>query len=296
MASVQEIQPLKLPPKGLVVDDDPVWQSSFIRYLTDGGFAATKASTLEQAENLLNREFFHVAMVDMSLVGDADRSGLKVLRKIHAMREGTSGMLLTAYGSPEEGAEAIGAGAFHVFDKRKLEYPVVIDTINRGLETARKTLSRYRSGIRLLAGPGIPEDKLVQEHRVLNTLARGVQEVDQLVATLLRGLYPALRPRGYLGPTVEDSQKIVSGTYWSKVLGAPLRLLIGPTPAIQGEIEKFRDQPGTYRDGLLQELLRFERQAAIAGVVFRATSPSFDAFELIPDPWVLPEVEPPRRR
>src|SRR5207237_1413367 len=98
------------------------WQNMFGRYLDDAGVAVTKASTFEEALSILGREFFHIALVDMSLIGDANRDGIKILETLYAdPREGTSGVLITAYGSPAEGADAARIGAFHVLNKANLK-------------------------------------------------------------------------------------------------------------------------------------------------------------------------------
>lgn len=265
---------LKIQPKGIVVDDDSTWQATFARALNEGGLSADRVSSLSEAENRLDREFFHVALVDLSLVENDNLDGLQVMRKIYdELREGTAAILLTAYGGAPEGAEAKGIGAFEVFSKRKLEYGLLLEAIQRALHTSTKTLDETTVDLSWLTGWGDRAERNLHEHRIVEALGCGVRPVQHLATTLLRKVLPVLHLATNPAAAVERSEGTVRATYWSKMLGAPILLLLGGPTILDDEVSRLNE------GGNADKVLNFESHGDLAGAVFLTEGPRFEAFE-----------------
>lgn len=276
--------------KGLVVDDDEVWRRNFARYLSDAGLEPILASSLSEGQNLLDRQFFHVALVDLSLVGNENRDGLKVIQKIYQqLHEGTAGILLTAFGGVEEGAEAKVYGAFDVIGKQRISYPAVLMSIESGTAAASKALEQYEVGLNLLAGPGSGLDRQIHETNISMALGIGHPRADGLAKRLLKGLAPVLRHASRGQAAIDSTRKLVTGTYWSKTRGQSFDVRIGPATAVEDELTRFRNEPSRYAEGRYLQILRFEKLDNVAGVVFLSKEPTFEAFDPRPDPLLLPK-------
>ncbi|MBN1888360.1 MAG: response regulator [Thermoflexales bacterium] len=75
-------------PHILVVEDDPSWQEIYAEALVDNGYLVKAAGALDAALSLLERQFFHVAIVDLKLGHEeSNRDGLQVLRRIWELGE-----------------------------------------------------------------------------------------------------------------------------------------------------------------------------------------------------------------
>ncbi len=75
-------------PHILVVEDDPSWQEIYAEALAENGYLVKAVGALDAALSRLERQFFHVAIVDLKL-GDeeSNRDGLQVLRRIWELGE-----------------------------------------------------------------------------------------------------------------------------------------------------------------------------------------------------------------
>ena len=65
--------------KILVVDDDMRLRSLLERYLVEQGFAVRSAANSEQMDRLLERENFHLLVLDLMLPGE---DGLSICRRL----------------------------------------------------------------------------------------------------------------------------------------------------------------------------------------------------------------------
>lgn len=271
-------------PKGLVVDDDETWQHSFSRYLEEAGLIVSRTSSLSETESLLDQEFFHVALVDLSLVGSENRDGLKILTKIYQeLREGTEAILLTAYGGLEVGAEANSYGAFKVFEKGKqggLNYREVVDTIKAATEKAKKTVSGKHLGLNLFGGHGFGEDPHLIVSKMIHTLGKGYQVVDKLITEMLTGLAPFLVGKGEAWLAFDHSQRTAFMELWSKMLGTRIGLLLSGDPQrLAVEESKLEESLSQYRRGPFESILRKVEVGGIGGVVMRGKPTDLQAFQ-----------------
>lgn len=232
-----------IPLKGLVVDDDATWRKLFVSYLEGAGLRPTTTVTLRDALSLLDREFFHVAMVDLSLVGDQNRDGLEVLRRIYSPpREGTEGILLSAYGDIADGAEGRDAGAFHVFAKGKpekpLDYNEVVATVSRAARQAEDNLHKStKSGLALLAGRHAANAPDLLVDQFLFGLGVGYENAHDALLTLLNGVGPFTAPSDERGVWIDPGSRSAVIDVWSKMLGRRIAVALARDERSLAEVE-----------------------------------------------------------
>ncbi|HSE94085.1 MAG TPA: sigma-54 dependent transcriptional regulator [Methylomirabilota bacterium] len=137
----------------LVVDDDAEVRSLLERVLGKGGYQPTQASNGAQAMELLGREEFDVALVDIKL---PDASGLDILRWARDTDTDTEFIVLTGNADVETAVEAMRLGAYDFIAKpwRNAE---LIEVIGKAAE--KKTLRRENSALRevITRRDGLPQ-------------------------------------------------------------------------------------------------------------------------------------------
>jgi ActR/RegA family two-component response regulator len=88
-----------------VVDDDRRWQNTFDRLLKVEGYSLTLASSYQEAIEVLEKEIFHLAIVDIRLVDwDKDNEdGLKILfyMKNRGLDKFTKSIIVTGFGTTD---------------------------------------------------------------------------------------------------------------------------------------------------------------------------------------------------
>ena len=276
---------MEIKAKGLAIDDDKVWQDNFSRYLSGAGLIPEVASSAIEAEGMLEKNFYHVALVDLSLVGDDNREGNQIIRKIYQqLGEGTEAILLTAYGNVEEGAEAERYGAFDVLSKQTLRYPTAVLTTEKAAVKARENLGEYHVGLNVMRGPGGPEDLTIHETNLLQLIQGSRPEADRLAANLFKGLYPVLRLQQAGRASTDREKKLNKGTYWSKVLTGPILVMIGHAESIENELSQVEERAKEVGTDQYGSVIRFERQGAAAGLVIRLPEPPCEQFDPRQDP------------
>jgi len=81
--------------KILVVDDDMRLRSLLERYLVEQGFQVRSAANAEQMDRLLERENFHLIVLDLMLPGE---DGLSICRRLRQKENTIPIIMLTAKG------------------------------------------------------------------------------------------------------------------------------------------------------------------------------------------------------
>lgn len=94
--------------KILVVDDDARLRSLLERYLTEQGFYVRSAAQSEQMERLLERENFHLMVLDLMLPGE---DGLSICRRLRQKNNDIPIVMLTAKGDEVDRIIGLELGA-----------------------------------------------------------------------------------------------------------------------------------------------------------------------------------------
>ena len=102
------------PPRVLVVDDEPALRRALTRLLQATGMVVETAEDGAAAMDILTRQTFDVALVDLMMprVG-----GLELLEHIKQRYTATQVVLMTAFGDVETAVQAVRAGAYHFLTK-----------------------------------------------------------------------------------------------------------------------------------------------------------------------------------
>ncbi|HEY3499561.1 MAG TPA: sigma-54 dependent transcriptional regulator [Polyangiaceae bacterium] len=102
------------PPRVLVVDDEPALRRALSRLLQATGMRVKVAEDGAEAMEMLTRESFDVALVDLMMprVG-----GLELLEHVRKRYTATQVVLMTAFGDVETAVQAVRAGAYHFLTK-----------------------------------------------------------------------------------------------------------------------------------------------------------------------------------
>ncbi|WNG51024.1 response regulator transcription factor [Archangium minus] len=101
-------------PTLLLVDDEAVFRERLARAFRERGFEVSTAGSYDEALVLATKESPELAVVDLKMPG---RSGLELVRALHALDASTRIIVLTGYGSIATAVEAVKLGAFNYLPK-----------------------------------------------------------------------------------------------------------------------------------------------------------------------------------
>ncbi|MFP4532273.1 MAG: sigma-54-dependent transcriptional regulator [Desulfobacterales bacterium] len=125
----------------LVVDDELSMREFLELMLNREGYAVTGAESGHQANQMLEKQFFDLILLDIRL---GDISGLDVLRKAKAIHPGSIVIMISAYATAENAVEAMNDGAYDYLPK-PFDNDELKDTIANALQ--RKTLKDEKKHI-----------------------------------------------------------------------------------------------------------------------------------------------------
>jgi DNA-binding response OmpR family regulator len=92
----------------LVVDDERDFNETIVKRLTRRGFHAETALSGPAALEILSRQAFDVALLDIMMPG---MDGIEVLREVKRRYPGVEVILLTGHASVESGVQGMSMGA-----------------------------------------------------------------------------------------------------------------------------------------------------------------------------------------
>jgi CheY-like chemotaxis protein len=104
----------------LLLDDEEAILVPTARYFRALGFTVDIAREPAEAEALLHREHYNLAIIDLRMTRSGGTEGLEVLREIRRLDRGTKVVVLSAYISHEAETEARALGADGVLRKPQL--------------------------------------------------------------------------------------------------------------------------------------------------------------------------------
>jgi CheY-like chemotaxis protein len=116
-------------PRILVVDDDVDICRNLSDILTDLGYRVDLAHDGPSALELVGRNAYDVALLDLKMPG---MDGLTLYREIKKRRAATVALLVTAYAGPATAAEAMTAGAWKVVSK-PVDFARLLDLVDEAL-------------------------------------------------------------------------------------------------------------------------------------------------------------------
>jgi DNA-binding NtrC family response regulator len=124
----------KLPPRVLIVDDEPVLRRSLARLLLSRGMQVVTADDGARAIELLERERVDVALVDLMM---PNVGGLELLEYVKGHNLELEVIMMTAFGDVETAVTAVRAGAYHFLTKPFRSNDEVALTVTKAAERRR---------------------------------------------------------------------------------------------------------------------------------------------------------------
>ena len=128
-----------VPPRALIVEDDPSWQQILAEILSDSGFNVSLAGSLAEALPQIMENPHRLAVVDLSLAGIDHRNddGLRVLTALRRHDPACRAVLLTGFATVELAVSALTEyGAFNFLRKENFQRAQFRELINRILTSA----------------------------------------------------------------------------------------------------------------------------------------------------------------
>lgn len=114
----------------LIVDDEITTLQAYKKLLQKPGIEVDMAETLEEAENLMRKESYHVIITDLRLNGENKEGGFEILRCVDKYYPETKAILITAHGNPALKEKAHTLGASFYFEK-PVPIPTLRDTLKQ---------------------------------------------------------------------------------------------------------------------------------------------------------------------
>lgn len=118
----------------LIIDDEQPVGTFFTRLLRGKGYRMGVASSGAQAHDLIARENFDVAMVDLKL---PDADGLSLLQHIKSQQPRCEVIIMTGYSTTRTAVKAIQYGAFDYIEKPFDDIDLIEQLIERALKYSK---------------------------------------------------------------------------------------------------------------------------------------------------------------
>ena len=160
----------------LIIEDQVQLRAQLHTMFQERGYEVEGASSGPEAVEMLRDRTFDLVLTDLRLGHDID--GLEVLELVKARSPDTEVILMTAYGSVEDGVLAIQRGAYDYLTKPFREHEV--------LELVRRALERRTSRITIQDQPRVEPESTAREVEVIgrSTSMIGVMKLVAQVAPL----------------------------------------------------------------------------------------------------------------
>jgi DNA-binding NtrC family response regulator len=114
----------------LIVDDEKAILLAFKKLLKSPNIDVDTAETIADTEELLKKNIYNAAIVDLRLTGVDGEEGLKIMKHIKEFYPQTNVILVTGYGSSTVMEKAQALGAAFYFEK-----PVSIEILKNALKS-----------------------------------------------------------------------------------------------------------------------------------------------------------------
>ncbi len=226
----------------LVIDDQENWREVLSSPL-GMEYVVQEAASYEEAIKLLQRQWFHLAIIDIRLVDEDPKNvqGMELLETIRKDSDVTSTIIVTAYPTIETVKKALHGfkaddyilkhspedGSFKLREYRK--------SVQQAVEKAKGLYEKEDSTSKLDLITGMSLQQMADAIATHGEIAKSKTakrdfkiELGSLVTDLLRGLSPLIpHPNG-----ARVSQGIMGGAtietdYWSKMLGKAITVRFG---------------------------------------------------------------------
>lgn len=265
----------------LIVDDDISWQENFKETVESIGFLARICGSYEDADAILDRQHFHLLLVDLRLDAELrDLAGMRLVEKVAKSDEGTRTIIVSGYADATLATAALKQyGAYYLIEKAKIDIDQFARLVQEAaLEADEAYRTKYSSAIDFLRGD---QDTHAWAAEVLQAIwgedrILGLHDLDEmrdLLNGLLAGLFPLLRHKAEKSGIVDEQKGLAYARCWSKGLGEPILIRFGRRQLVDW------DEGGEESRSGLARRVRTYIAGDLGGVVDTLTEPVFQDFE-----------------
>ncbi len=205
--------------KILVVDDDISWLRNYEKTLTKTGYVVFSASEYQGAIDLVERHYFHAAILDVRLVDkdEKNKQGMEILNLISSKQEKTGIFLVTAYPDFEKSKEA--------YSKHN-----ILDFVDKQEYDASELLMKLDNGVKL-SNIFLDETKKELSNFAREEVSKKIGEkanpdIARILESILTPLTPIKKKNRHINQSRENVFLFAS-TYWSRFEGAEYAVQIG---------------------------------------------------------------------
>jgi ActR/RegA family two-component response regulator len=257
--------------KVLIVEDQDSWRKLYEKTLSRNNYWAISCSTLNDALDTIDRNYFHAGVVDIRLV-DADPNntdGMKVVERIAQSGEDTGVIVLTGFGTVGMTRQAFKKYDVSDFLEKNggFEPDKFIQAIEEAVTKSRTHIDGRKrtqlTALNWIKGPS-PRD-------VESALASGgFEAINSVLERLLYDVYPLRLSKQLAKIEQADGHSLLTTHYWSRYLGAAITLHMGHVTVIAKEVEQLKTQAKAYA---------YADAGQLAGIVYQNDSLGLEEFE-----------------
>ncbi len=285
----------------LVVDDSPSWCAIYQEALGDVAYSVRVATSLAQALDQLNQQFFHTAIVDIRLDNE-DRDnvqGIEVLQRIWELNEGTMAIVSSGHATADMLPAFMSYGVFDFvakheaspddlarqyksagFIKGTIDKAGSLDDSLRRIEQAVLEARRISTSQRWLVSPFRVFRGLAARNVQASLGGSGMVELRPFLGGLTRPLYPWLHGAdGALAVTDDAGNTLAIESYlWSRGLGRPVVVRLGRRECFAQALQR-RPLGASWQDCRVGDEIAHSTSPHFEAVVCAVTNKAFgDAF------------------
>lgn len=212
--------------RALVVEDHSSTRKAYMARLEFEGFLVSGAPSLHEARKIISKTTFHVALIDLMLIDndDSNRDGLKLVKEIKKLNEGTKCILLTAKGNTGIVRDAFAEFNTDEYLDKDIDQSSFVTAINNVVEnTVLYKMPKNWTEIQIISG-GNPSE----ESKILNFF-NGICDYREFLKTLkiaFSNLHPLYCHKKNYANTINELELIIK-EFWSKSLGHSIYVAIG---------------------------------------------------------------------
>lgn len=261
----------------LVLDDEAKWREALGELLASAGFHVDAAGSPEEAEELLSKSFYHLAILDLSMTGDpSDDQGMVLLRKLDDINllGAMHVIVLSAYGTRQQMRTAFR-------DHRVADFQSKHDFFNDQSTFVSQVAHTFKADIRINLDLDIHWERVKNAEQFVSKLklhgvslkrdfelsARTAAELDDLLCRLFHNAKSLLlKP---LAPGQSGSGVLLATPFYDSGAGQPVVVKFGEVEKIDLEHKNFKEYVQPFiGGGRSTNVVELRRTAHLGGVVY----------------------------
>jgi CheY-like chemotaxis protein len=228
--------------KVLVVEDKESWRVLYEDTLKDAGYLPFSAEKIESALELIDRHFFHAALLDIVLddLDQKQEQGMEVLSRLVQIGEQTGVVMMTGYPTTKRMDRAYADYGVTRF----LEKPDY--NAEKLLEQLAKASMQSEAYLDSLKLDTLRPQNLVRKYSPrdleMRLLGRPSGHIAELLQSLLRHFVPLLICDEFERVESVRGSSVFETRYWSRMVGKEIVIRLGPRKHILQEHQELRDE------------------------------------------------------